>query len=499
IFLVLRGLYLLGAFRQQRPGEPPLDKGPIPWLGHVLECRRNTHKFLERMRKKHGDVFTIQLGGFYFTFLQDPLSFGVFAQESREKLDYVKFAKQMVRQVFSFSDISDDLKSLQVASTKHLKGEGLKVLNEAISSNLQNVMLHKLGSDSDRMSWNEDSLIMYSYNVVFRAGYLTLFGNEPPSEGGEEEAKAKDRVESQDLFFEFRKYNRLVPDLARGTSSLSQRWEAERLKAHFWKALSVQKMKTKENISRWVWDLKQAKEENGMEESMIDRYMFVLLWASQTNTGPTSFWVLLFLMKHPDAMAAVKQEVDDVLRQSGQSVQPGGPLVDLTSEMLLKTPILDSIVMETLRLTVALFYFRDVKEDMTVNMADGRQYSIRKGDRISVFPYSALHIDPEIHPDPQSFKYNRFLNPDGTRKTDFYKGGTKLKFATMPWGAGVSMCPGRFFAVNELKQFAFLMLVYFEFELKNPDEEIPQIDHGRLGAGAMQPTRDVPFRYRFRY
>ena len=27
----------------------------------------------------------------------------------------------------------------------------------------------------------------------------------------------------------------------------------------------------------------------------------------------------------------------------------------------------------------------------------------------------------------------------------------------MPWGAGVSMCPGRFFAMNELKQFVFLM------------------------------------------
>ena len=41
------GLYLLGAIRRQRPGEPPLDRGPIPWLGHVLEFRRDTAKFLE--------------------------------------------------------------------------------------------------------------------------------------------------------------------------------------------------------------------------------------------------------------------------------------------------------------------------------------------------------------------------------------------------------------------------------------------------------------------
>ncbi|KAF4088617.1 hypothetical protein AMELA_G00056920 [Ameiurus melas] len=108
-------------------------------------------------------------------------------------------------------------------------------------------------------------------------------------------------------------------------------------------------------------------------------------------------------------------------------------------------------------------------------------------------------MDPEVHPDPHTFKYNRFLTPDGRKKTEFYKGGKKMKYYNMPWGAGVSMCPGRFFAINELKQFVFLMLTYFEFELKNPDEEIPDIDVRRWGFGMMQPTRDIPFRYRLRF
>ncbi|MBN3280585.1 CP8B1 hydroxylase, partial [Polyodon spathula] len=69
----------------------------------------------------------------------------------------------------------------------------------------------------------------------------------------------------------------------------------------------------------------------------------------------------------------------------------------------------------------------------------------------------------------------------------------------MPWGAGVTMCPGRFFATNELKQFVFLMLTYFEFELENPDEEIPSIDVTRWGFGSMQPVRDVQFKYRLRF
>eukprot|EP00064_Thunnus_orientalis_P005768 superscaffoldBa00000580_g5782 len=391
---LIGGLYLLGVFRKRRPGEPPLDKGLIPWLGHVLEFRRDTLKFLERMKQKHGDVFTVQLGGFYFTFLQDPLSFGAFVKESREKLDFNNFARQLVRKVFGYAAIEEDHQILHMSSNKHLKGEGLEVMTQA---------------------------------------------------------------------------------------------------------MMMQKMKVKDNISRWVWDMQQAKEEFGMDESMINRYMFVLLWASQGNTGPSSFWLLLFLMKHPEAMKAVKEEVDKVLKESGQEVTRGGPLVDLTRDMLMKTPVLDSAVEETLRLTAAPLLTRAVMQDMAIKMADGREFLIRKGDRMAVFPYSAVHIDPEIHPDPHSFKYDRFLNPEGNKKTDFYKGGKKVKYFNMPWGAGVSMCPGRFFATNELKQFAFLMLVYFDFELKNPDEKIPEIDYSRWGFGSMQPQRDVQFQYRLRY
>ncbi len=497
---LIGGLYLLGVFRQRQTGEPPLDKGPIPWLGHVLEFRKNTFKFLERMKQKHGDVFTIQLGGFYVTFLQDPLSFGSLVKESREKLDFKKFAVELVHRVFGYKAVVDDHHILHVSSNKHLKGDGLEVMTQSMMTNLQNLMFNNTGSAADQRTWMEDGLFMYSYNIVFRAGYLSLYGNvASTSEGSEEKAREKDRAESEALFYEFRKYDKLFPNLAYGVLPPRERIEAERLKGFFWKALSVQKMRTKDNISGWLWDMQKGKEETGEKESMIDRFMFVLLWASQGNTGPSAFWLLLFLMKHPEAMTAVKEEVDKVLEEFGQKVNRGGPLINLTREMLMKTPILDSAVEETLRLTAAPLLTRAVLQDMTLKMADGRTYFIRKGDRMAVFPYTAVQVDPEIHPDPHSFKYDRFLNPDGTKKTNFYKAEKKVKYYNMPWGAGVSMCPGRFFATNELKQFVFLMLVYFELELKNPDEKIPEIDFRRWGFGSMQPDRDVQFRYRLRY
>lgn len=41
--------------------EPPLDKGYIPWLGHALEFGKDAAKFLTRMKKKHGDIFTVRM------------------------------------------------------------------------------------------------------------------------------------------------------------------------------------------------------------------------------------------------------------------------------------------------------------------------------------------------------------------------------------------------------------------------------------------------------
>lgn len=95
-------------------------------------------------------------------------------------------------------------------------------------------------------------------------------------------------------------------------------------------------------------------------------------------------------------------------------------------------------------------------------------------------------------------EYNRFMNRSGSKKTDFNKAGEKVRYYKMPFDAGVWMCPGRFFAINELRQFILLMLVFFEFELKNPDEKIPDTVINQLGFGAIYPIRDIKFHYKLR-
>ncbi|XP_078392846.1 7-alpha-hydroxycholest-4-en-3-one 12-alpha-hydroxylase [Cetorhinus maximus] len=500
--LLLALLHYLGALRRRRPGEPPLDRGPLPWLGHVLAFRRDTARFLRRMRARHGDIFTVQLGGRYFTFLMDPLSYGAVVKASRAQLDFEAFAVELVSRVFGYQAGEQDHRLLVAASSKYLMGDGLDEMTRAMMGNLQTLLLP---GPAGAGRWVEAELFHFCYNVIFRAGYLTLFGTEPAAGAGDQEAARQlDLQHSERLFGHFRRYDRLFPRLAYAVLPPRERLEAERLKRLWWDLLAVGRLAARERVSAWVAERQRQMAEQGVGAGMQGRYMFLLLWASQSNTGPSAFWLLAHLLGSPEALRAVRAEVDGLLRETGQAAA-GGPPVRLTRDMLRRTPVLDSAVDESLRLTVAPVLTRAVLEDGGLRLADGREYGLRRGDRLALFPYLSAQTDPEVHPEPHTFRYDRFLQPGGgdgdgpVRKTDFYKDGKRLKYYNMPWGAGVSMCPGRFFAVNELKQFVFLMISYFDFELLNPEEGVPPIDCSRWGFGSMQPTRDVRFRYRLRF
>lgn len=76
------------------------------------------------MQAKHGDIFTVQLGGQYFTFVMDPLSFGPILKDAQRKLDFV--SAKLVLKAFGYRSVQGDYRMIHSASTKHLMGEGLE-------------------------------------------------------------------------------------------------------------------------------------------------------------------------------------------------------------------------------------------------------------------------------------------------------------------------------------------------------------------------------------
>jgi cytochrome P450 len=67
----------------------------------------------------------------------------------------------------------------------------------------------------------------------------------------------------------------------------------------------------------------------------------------------------------------------------------------------------------------------------------------------------------------------------------------------MPFGAGKNMCPGRFFAKNEIKICLAMLLRYMEYKFVVTDK-IPTQKQQRIGVGVAPLNEDVPIMYRYR-
>lgn len=60
----------------------------------------------------------------------------------------------------------------------------------------------------------------------------------------------------------------------------------------------------------------------------------------------------------------------------------------------------DSFLKETLRVTSGVFMVRYCSEDTDFEMSNGEKYTVRKGDRVAMYP-PCIHMDPEIFEDPE--------------------------------------------------------------------------------------------------
>ncbi|XP_007431379.2 7-alpha-hydroxycholest-4-en-3-one 12-alpha-hydroxylase [Python bivittatus] len=493
IAILLGGLYTIGAFRKRKSTEPPLDKGLIPWIGHGISFGRNPVQFLERMMKKHGDIFTMLLGGNYLHIVMDPNIYGFIVKTSNSKLDFSAFAANIVSKVFNFQPTEIHHKIVKGGSKKYLRGKSLAFLNQIFMENLNAILLHNQDSGEEKRRWHQEGLLHFTYKTIFQAAFLTLFGSDSEKDAPRKEnAQERKCKHCEKLFEEFQQFDQFFPQMILNSLDPQSKKETQRLRSYFWDLLSVEKLYERENISSWIVEQDYQMTEAGMNEKLRSQSQLLLLWASQANTGPAAFWLFAYLLKYPEAMKAVREEIERVLRDTDQGETPSN-----LSLQAIKTPLLDSAVEEVLRLKAGSFVFRSVMEDINLKMDDGREYSLRKGDHLLLFPFLALHMDPEIYPEPQTFKHDRFVSPEGEKK-EFFKNGKKLKHHIMPFGGGPSMCPGRFFAVSEMKIFVILMLTHFDMELINIEEELPPSSEIRSGIGAAHPAHDIMFKYRLR-
>lgn len=147
--------------------------------------------------------------------------------------------------------------------------------------------------------------------------------------------------------------------------------------------------------------------------------------------------------------------------------------------------VIDSCISEALRLSSGSLIMREAVEPTTLTLADGTTYNIRKGDNVGIFP-PILHRDERFYPNPEKFQYDRFLKIGET----FNLHGTEIPSnqCFLPFGGGISYCPGRKFARNEIKTLVIHLFLKFNMTLEEGSLGVPiTVDYSRAGLGVFQP------------
>lgn len=434
-----------------RPGEAPLVRAPLPFLGHALAVGRDLRALLRDCQRAHGDVFTLLVAGQRMTFVLDPFSYP-HVLKAQGDLSFHELGEQFGQRAFGFESLppGPDVDALYAAFSTHLKGAALTPLSERMESRLRAVFARAAGP-----AWRDESLYMFTARSIFTAGQEVLFGD-----GAGDEACLAD----------FLRLDRWFTALAAGIPIAAL--PGVRRALH---GLVDRVGVLRPDMSPFIRARVDALDRMTPPRNR-DHHEVAILWAAQANTLPAAFWSLAYLLRHPVARAEVTAEV----RERG--------LGDL--KQLVK---LQSSVSEALRLSSGALTLRLALRDCHLTLESGQTFALRAGDRVALCP-NVTHYDPDIFADPEAYRFDRFLADGGPRQ--FFKRGKRVPIPLMPYGGGVSMCPGRFLANNEVMQFVALALTELDLELLGP--ALPPFDNARAGLGVLPPKGDVRCRLRRR-
>jgi cytochrome P450 len=156
--------------------------------------------------------------------------------------------------------------------------------------------------------------------------------------------------------------------------------------------------------------------------------------------------LLIEVARHPELVEPLREEVSEQISAHGISVAA-------TSNMVL----LDSFMKESQRLSSGPVVLERVALKDTV-LPDGKV--IPRGSHIMVD--STDLWDPEVYPNPDEFDGRRFLRKrqEGDKASQFVQSSPNYNV----FGGGRHICPGRFFASNELK--LALAHILFKYEIR---------------------------------
>lgn len=165
--------------------------------------------------------------------------------------------------------------------------------------------------------------------------------------------------------------------------------------------------------------------------------LMTLLVAGHETTATALCWLVERVLAHPDVHARILSELEEVL--GGSRLGP---------EHFARLSYLDATIREALRTRPVIPM---VGRKLTAPLSLGG-YELPAGVVVAPSIY-LTHRNPELYPDPEAFRPERFL-------------GARIDpYAWLPFGGGIRRCLGMSFALYELKVVAATLFSEMRLEL----------------------------------
>lgn len=196
-----------------------------------------------------------------------------------------------------------------------------------------------------------------------------------------------------------------------------------------------------------------------------------MMFAGHHTTSGTASWALIELLRHPEVLAGVVRELDDLYANGSE----------VSFQALRSIPVLEAALKETLRLHPPLIILmRLVQQEFEL-----LGHEIPVGTVLAASPRVSNRIGEDF-PDPDRFDPGRYID---LRQEDLQN-----RWTWIPFGAGKHRCVGNAFALMQMKAIFSVILRDFEFQAAQPLDAY-QDDYSKM---VIQLNQPCPARYRRR-
>ncbi|XP_043538738.1 24-hydroxycholesterol 7-alpha-hydroxylase isoform X1 [Chiloscyllium plagiosum] len=436
---------------------PPCISGWIPWIRASIRFGKAPLEFIEQARAQYGAVFTVVAAGKRLTFITEEEDFEIFFKS--KDVDFQEAVQEAVWRTASISrknfykthtPVHDMLKARLAPPRLHL-----------FSANLYNEFCERLLYLGAKGIDNLYDLIWHS---MYPAVVNNLFGRDICPTNRCTFREMEKYFQKFDRDFEF---GSQLPEFLLRDWSKSKHW----LLSLFGSIVSnAAKLKPADDHSKTLFQHLL----DTLNGNSTANYSLLLLWASQANALPITFWTLAFIISNPFVYQTVMKELGSVMDDKSNKK------IRLKESDLQKLPYLKCCILEAIRLRAPGVICRKVIQPLKI-----KNYIVPSGDMLMLSIYWA-HRNPKRFPDPEKFIPERWKKAD-IEKHVFLDG-------FLAFGGGRYQCPGRWFALLEIQMFAALILHKYEFTLLDP---VPKESPLHL-LGTQQPAAPCRVEYKFR-